>query len=305
MSQPLLIRAIAITGLALLSGVPTQAASGSAPGLLTFTFDDASVSQFTLGLPMAKEFGIKGTLFVVTGEADEATNAEAEALSNARANGDAVPDRPSSLVPDRWYMTWDEIRQFRDAGWEIGSHSITHPHLSEHEDARVADEISVSRDRIESEVGTPPVSFAPPYGDFDDRTLQMAMWSYHYNLLALGEKNGGLNPIGAIDPSSIDRLPVDIWTEPTSVCGKMVNAAITHSWLVLMFHGFTNGEPTDYETRSAGLRQIMQCARTLEDNGVIRVVTVAEAMDRVEHTAPSAGEKRNAEDGKSPGGENQ
>lgn len=199
----------------ILSCLPTLAKPDSAPGLVTFTFDDATRSQYTLGLPIAQELGIPGTLFVVTEGADEATLAEAEAKAEAEAcaeaeaeasaeaeakakacaeaHVDAVADAEgvTAFVKDRWYMSWDEIRKFRDAGWEIGSHTNTHPHLSEHEETRIAQEMDTARARIEAEVGTGSVSFAPPYGDFNARTLEMAMMRHRYHVLALGKKTGG------------------------------------------------------------------------------------------------------------------
>lgn len=73
------------------------------------------------------------------------------------------------------------------------------------------------------------------------------------------------------------------------MCGEMVNAALGNTWLVLMFHGFTENEPTDYEVRMNDLREIMECARALEDHELIRVATVAGAMDLIEKAAGSMG----------------
>lgn len=276
-----------------LSCLPTLAKPDSAPGLVTFTFDDATRSQYTLGLPIAKELGIPGTLFVVTKNADEATLVEVEAKAQASTQANADPkagaEDATAFAEDRWYMTWDEIRRFRDAGWEIGSHTETHPHLSEHEETRVAQEIDTARARIEAEIGTEPVSFAPPYGDFNARTLEMAMKRHRFHVVALGEVNGGRNSIEALDPSRIDRFEVNIWTESASVCGEIVNAALGNTWLVLMFHGFTEYEPSDYEVRIIELREIMECARALEDHGLIRIATVAGAMDLIEKAAGSMG----------------
>ena len=35
-------------------------------------------------------------------------------------------------------MSWAELRTLADAGWEIGSHTVTHPHLTQLDDATLA-----------------------------------------------------------------------------------------------------------------------------------------------------------------------
>ena len=58
-------------------------------------------------------YGFSGNLFINTGPVDE-----------MYANG-LPPD------PEREFLTWDEASELIDAGWHIGSHTVTHPNLSE------------------------------------------------------------------------------------------------------------------------------------------------------------------------------
>jgi peptidoglycan/xylan/chitin deacetylase (PgdA/CDA1 family) len=66
-------------------------------------------------------------------------------------------------------MTWDELRLLVDAGWEIGSHTCSHPRLTTLGDVALIDELERSRARCESAVQTPCTSLAYPYGDVDHR----------------------------------------------------------------------------------------------------------------------------------------
>jgi|GEM_PF-2521278 len=250
-------------------------------GLVSFTFDDASRTQYELGFPVTQAHGIRGTLFVVTEDADEATRevARGKAAAEDSAEGDAA-----AYVPTSWAMTWDEIRQLRDAGWEIGSHTHTHPHLPELDHAQVIREMETALARIEAETGVTAVSFAPPYGDFSEETLDLAMDRHAYHLLALGQENNGHNPVASVDPARIDRFGVYNWTAPGSVCREMARTEARKTWLVVMFHGFSEGAPGDYEIRVDALRDIMACARALEDGGHIRVAPVAEAMNLIRGT---------------------
>jgi len=248
---------------------------------VSFTFDDAARTQYELGFPVAEAFGIRGTLFVVTGDADDATR---EVARDKAALEDSPGGDAADYVPTSWAMTWDEIRRVRDAGWEIGSHTHTHPHLPALSEAQVVQEMETALARIEAELGVTAVSFAPPYGDFNRQTQELAMARHAYHVLALGQENKGHNPIGAVDPARIDRFGVYHWTSPGSVCREMSRTESRQTWLVVMFHGFAEGTPGDYEIRVDALREIMACARKLEDGGHIRIAPIAEAMDLIQGT---------------------
>lgn len=73
---------------------------------------------------------------------------------------------------DRW-LTWDGVRALRDAGMEIGAHTVTHPVLATLSEERQRAEIAGSLERLRAELGTPVDTFSYPVGartSFDDRT---------------------------------------------------------------------------------------------------------------------------------------
>jgi hypothetical protein len=63
------------------------------------------------------------------------------------------------------FMTWDEVRELRNQGFEIGSHTVEHPILSQVSPARLEFEVRESKRRIEQETGAPCVAIAYPNGD--------------------------------------------------------------------------------------------------------------------------------------------
>jgi peptidoglycan/xylan/chitin deacetylase (PgdA/CDA1 family) len=69
-------------------------------------------------------------------------------------------------------MSWEELATLAAAGWEIGGHTRTHPHLTELDDATLADELRASRVDCESNLGLPCRSFAYPYSDEDERVVK-------------------------------------------------------------------------------------------------------------------------------------
>jgi peptidoglycan/xylan/chitin deacetylase (PgdA/CDA1 family) len=63
-------------------------------------------------------------------------------------------------------MSWDELKRFtQDCLVEVGAHSVTHCNLAREREEIAAQEMAVSRARIESALGRPVLHLAYPYGD--------------------------------------------------------------------------------------------------------------------------------------------
>jgi peptidoglycan/xylan/chitin deacetylase (PgdA/CDA1 family) len=71
-------------------------------------------------------------------------------------------------------LSWEEIGDLLDAGWEIGSHTRTHPHLTELDADDLRDELEGSRDDLRFRLGFDVGSIAYPYGDTDERVAEAA-----------------------------------------------------------------------------------------------------------------------------------
>src|SRR5213594_837109 len=103
--------------------------------LVVLTFDDAVKSHRTFVAPMLKELGLGATFFVTHRWMDDPTN----------------------------FMTWDEIGEINQMGFEIGNHSWTHADFSMPRNAaRLASELYlVDRALDQSKPKTPrPICFA-------------------------------------------------------------------------------------------------------------------------------------------------
>jgi len=75
----------------------------------------------------------------------------------------------TAFAPDDLIMDWRELSELAQAGHEIGSHSRTHPILTQLDDEHLRDELAGSRSTIEKGLKQPVVSFCYPNGDLDDR----------------------------------------------------------------------------------------------------------------------------------------
>jgi peptidoglycan/xylan/chitin deacetylase (PgdA/CDA1 family) len=144
----------------------TAAATGPASErTVVVTFDDAFRSVLELGLPILQRLGLPGTVFVPTAYAGSE-------LPMAWPGVDEWVDGPhaAELLP----LSWDELRNVSDAGWEIGSHSLTHPRLTALADSDLDRELGASRAECEQQLARPCTSIAYPFGAFDERVAAAA-----------------------------------------------------------------------------------------------------------------------------------
>jgi peptidoglycan/xylan/chitin deacetylase (PgdA/CDA1 family) len=139
-----------------------QARSGRA---VAVTFDDAYLSVLRLAKPLLDAVGFKATVYAPTAYLD-------------------TPERPLSWDGiEQWIggeheqellpMSWDQLGELAEAGWEIGSHTRTHPHLTRLDDDTLRTELTESRADVERRFGRCP-TLAYPYGDHDERVVEAA-----------------------------------------------------------------------------------------------------------------------------------
>jgi peptidoglycan/xylan/chitin deacetylase (PgdA/CDA1 family) len=86
---------------------------------LHVTFDDAYKS-ISGALDVLEQLGVPATIFAATAFADEGRPLDVPELA---ADAIAHPDKLET-------MDWSELRALADRGFEIGSHTVSHPHLS-------------------------------------------------------------------------------------------------------------------------------------------------------------------------------
>ncbi len=132
---------------------------------LVVTFDDAYLSVFELARPILASLGLPGTVFVVTDFADSGRPLHWPRSKDWRGGPHEYELRG---------MTWPQLAELADSGWEIGSHTRTHPRLTRLPDDELARELRESREACERALGRPCLSLAYPYGDFDARVARHA-----------------------------------------------------------------------------------------------------------------------------------
>ncbi len=126
---------------------------------ILLTFDDGSETIYTEALPVMQTYGFTGTAYIVY-----------------------------NYIGAGRFMDKIQIRALYEAGWEIGSHGISHLDLTTRP-GKQEDEIVSSRQRLESYLGVPIRSFAYPFGAYDSNALKLVNLAGYIAAMGLGDKS--------------------------------------------------------------------------------------------------------------------
>ncbi|MGL5099799.1 MAG: polysaccharide deacetylase family protein, partial [Fusobacteriaceae bacterium] len=126
------------------------------------TFDDGYEDNYRVAFPILKKYKSKGVIYLM-----------AEATYNKwDIEHPTAPEKQFNLMSDR------EIKEMKESGLvEFGVHTLSHPRLSQLTLEEIDYEINESKKRIEKKLGVKALSFAYPYGDYDERVKRIAQES--------------------------------------------------------------------------------------------------------------------------------
>jgi peptidoglycan/xylan/chitin deacetylase (PgdA/CDA1 family) len=102
----------------------------------------------------------------------------------------AIPELAGDDPVELTTMTWDDLRGHADRGVAIGSHTISHAHLTRLSDAELRHELEDSKDELEAELGRPCTELAYPYGEHDARVRAAARAAGYRVAYALRGRKG-------------------------------------------------------------------------------------------------------------------
>lgn len=112
---------------------------------VALTFDDGYRDFYTDAFPVIKEASIKVTVFII-----------------------------SSFINYQNYMTEQQIKNILESGLiEIGAHSMNHYDLTSENQELLQAQIQGSKNYLEQKFGIKVLSFAYPYGHFNDQTVSI------------------------------------------------------------------------------------------------------------------------------------
>ncbi len=123
------------------------------------TFDDGDITNYKNAFPVLNEFGLKAYFFII-----------------------------GSKINSFGYMTWDKIKELKDAGMIIGSHGMTHRILIGLNDDELDYELSMSKDLLEDNLGISVDSFSIPRGFHNGKIIKKAKYLGYNTIFTSGNR---------------------------------------------------------------------------------------------------------------------
>jgi peptidoglycan/xylan/chitin deacetylase (PgdA/CDA1 family) len=210
--------------------------------MITFRFDDAHITQYNTAMPILQNAGFVGTAYMITNE----------------LNGDP---------PN--YMNWTQAREMYNNGWEIGSHTISHPQLTTLSDSQLVEEIGGSYMLFESH-GIPVKSFSSPHGGFNNHVLSYVA-KYYESHSSAGDNTLNIFPF---DDYRVSVREITSTTSVATVESWVDEAASSGEWLVLLMHVLTNSPSNSWDYTPAGFQTIVNYVKAIS----VPVVTVSDGL---------------------------
>lgn len=131
--------------------------------IVIITFDDGYTDNYMLAFPILKQFGFVATCFLVSDYVDT----------------DNVHwwDQPkiTPQLDEQLYrlLSWEQIYEMTEYGIEFGSHTCTHPLLTDLSPDQCWEEINRSRTDLETKLQSKVVSFCYPAGSLNQSIIEM------------------------------------------------------------------------------------------------------------------------------------
>ncbi len=142
------------------------------------TFDDGFKNNAINAVPILLDEKAPAAFFLVTDLIGIDVEKDCDRLLGFYDHGQTLME----------FLNWQDCRQMAEAGMVIGSHTVHHARLSDHDEGRVMDELTISKAAIEKNLNRPCEHFCCPFGipvkDFNpDRDPKLARHAGYRSML--------------------------------------------------------------------------------------------------------------------------
>jgi peptidoglycan/xylan/chitin deacetylase (PgdA/CDA1 family) len=232
---------------------------------VSFVFHDGLASTYTNVAPLFAKYGYAGTAHILTG-----------------CIGMTTKPNKCSASYDRVYMSFDQVMAMqRVYGWEIGSHTVSHPLLSSTESGYQDQKLSIDEVKKElegsksflSSLNFKVESLATPYGDYDWKVLAeiAKLYSTHQGFWDIGYNKFPFNGVLIRNHQVQGGVSVD------TVKSYIDQAIINKEWITLTFHEVKTGASqigNAYEYETSDLDKILSYVKSKN----LLVVTMTDGL---------------------------
>ena len=201
--------------------------------MVTFCFDDGYFSTYEKAFPILEKYNYQGTVFVITSE-----------------------------IGNKGFMTKEQILELADKGWEIGSHSISHPDLTLISEEQLKGELIGSKITLNN-LGLDIQIFASPYGRYNDKVIDEIALHYYAHRTAWP---AGLNNIPPDNYYLLKSVSVEADTTVSDVKEWIRQAKKEKKWLILLFHHLDGAG--EYNWSSRDFQEIVKYTHRLKFKGI-------------------------------------
>lgn len=220
---------------------PTQ---GFSEPIITLTFDDGRISQFTNAWPVLQKYDLHGTFFIITGQ-----------------------------LCQGWTMCAPDVVTLYNGGNEIGSHTVNHTDLSTVTADVATTELSQSQSYLQTLLGISITDFAYPYGGYNDAVIPLVAQYYQSGRTVVE----GYNTKSDTNFYQIKVKTMYNTTTTAEVQNWVDEAKSTKSWMVIMYHS-VDVNPQTWDTTPENFDQQMQIIK----NSGIKVENMDQAINEVQ-----------------------
>jgi peptidoglycan/xylan/chitin deacetylase (PgdA/CDA1 family) len=166
----------------------------------------------------------------------------------AKVRHGAFKSKPGSnaAASDREILSWDDLNALAKKGYEISSHTITHPRLAVLDEPNLVYELEKSRQDILDHL-SPKHTFTIecPYGTEDERVVVHALARYPASRNRMPERfleelnRGSTKDPGASTKEYVQWQRGVLTKTPMKLMNSWIDTIAAHDnmWLVLVFHG--------------------------------------------------------------------
>lgn len=111
---------------------------------IVISFDDGWEDDYSAALPILRKYALLATFYVYT-----------------------------NPLGREHYLTWAQLTEIAAAGMEIGSHTLSHPHLRTLTPEDAKKEVAESKATLEKRLNTRVTTFAYPFGEYNNTILDL------------------------------------------------------------------------------------------------------------------------------------